>query len=70
MFLIISSLLDEDRLSVSVTVFRFSMFMAGVPIKSGNGKEGMDPVVWCIGVVKGRLIPDIVTGGQYMPRGF
>ena len=70
MFLIIASLLDEGRLSVWVTVFRFGVFMASVPVRSRNGKEGMDLAVWFVGEVKGRLIPGIVAGGQYMPRGF
>ena len=53
-----------------MTIFRFGVFMAGVPVRSGNGKEGMDLAVWCVGVVKGRLIPNIITGGQYKPRRF
>ena len=46
MFLIIAFLLDEGRLSVWVTVFKFGVFMAGVPIRSGNGTEGICLSVW------------------------
>ena len=51
MFLIITSLLDKGRLSVWVTVFKFGVFMAGVPIRLGNGTEGIGLSVWCIGVL-------------------
>ena len=70
MFLIIASLLDEGRLSVWVTVFKFGIFMAGVPVRSGNGTEERDLSVWCVRAVKGKLVLDIVTRGQYMPREF
>ena len=42
MFLIIASLLDGGRLSVWLTVFMFGVFMAGVPVSSGNGTKGRD----------------------------
>ena len=70
MFLIITSLLDGGRLSIWATVFRFGIFMGGVPINSGNSTEGRDLPGWCIGSVKGKLVPSVVIGGQCMPRGF
>ena len=69
-FFIIASLLDGVRLSVWVTVFRFGVFMSGVLVNSGNGTEGRDLPGWCIGSVKGKLVPGVVIGGQYMPREF
>ena len=62
--------MDEGRLSVWVTVFRFGIFIAGVLVWSGNGTEGRDLSVWCVRAVKGKLIPGIIIGGQYMPREF
>ena len=53
-----------------MTVFMFGVFMASVPIRSGNNKEGRDMPGWCIGTVKGKLIPGVVVGGQCMPREF
>ena len=53
-----------------MTIFRFGVFMAGVLIRSGNGKEGMDLAIWCVGEVKGRLIPSIIAWGQYIPKEF
>ena len=70
MFLIIFSLLDEGRLSVWLTVFMFGIFMASVPVRSGNGKEGRDLPGRCIGSVKGKLVPGVVVGGQCMPMEF
>ena len=70
MFLIIASLLDGGRLSVWLTVFILGVFMAGVPVSSGNGTEGRDLPGWWIGSVKGKLVPGVVIGGQCMPRGF
>ena len=43
----IASLLDEGRLSFWVTVFKFSVFVAEVPVRSGNGTEGMSLSIWC-----------------------
>ena len=51
MFLIITSLLDEGSLSVWVTVFKFGVFTAGVPIRSGNGMEGKGLSVWYVGAL-------------------
>ena len=51
MFLIIAFLLDRGRLSVWVTVFRFGVFVARVPAKSGKGTEGMGLSVWCVGAL-------------------
>ena len=48
----------------------FGVFMAGVPISSGNGTEGRDMPGWCIGSVKGKLVSGVVIGGQCMPREF
>ena len=70
MFLIIASLLDGGRLSVWLTVFMFGVFMAGIPVSSGNGTEGRDLPRWCIGSVKGKLVLSIVSGGQCIPREF
>ena len=70
MFLIIASLLDGGRLSVWLTMFMFSVFMASVLVRSGNGKEGRDLPGRCIGSVKGKLVPGVVVGGQCMSRGF
>ena len=64
MFLLIVSLLDGVRLRVWLTVFMFSVF------SSENGTKGRDMPGWYIGSVKGRLVPGVVIGGQYIPRGF
>ena len=69
MFLIIASLLDGVRLSVWLTVFMFGVFMVSIPIRSWNGKEERDLLGWCIGSVKGKLVPGIVIDGQCMPKG-
>ena len=53
-----------------MTMFRFGVFMAGVPINSGNGTKGRDLPGWYIDSVKGKLIFGIIIWGQYMPRGF
>ena len=37
---------------------------------SGNGIKGRDMPGWCIGSVKGKLIPGVFIGGQCIPRGF
>ena len=70
MFLIIASLLDEGRLSVWVTLFKFGVFIAYVHVRSGNSTEGRGLLVWCVRAMKGRLVFGIVTRGQYMPREF
>ena len=70
MFLIIVSLLDGGRLSFWATMFRFGVSMVGVLVNSWNGTEGRDLLGWCIGLVKGKLVPGIVIRGHYMPRGF
>ena len=51
MFLIMASLLDEGTLSVWVTVFKFGVFMAGVPARLGNGTVGMGLSIWCVGAL-------------------
>ena len=51
MFLIIASLLDEGRLSVWVIVFKFDVFMVGIPVRSGNGTKEKGLSVWCIGAL-------------------
>ena len=70
MFLIIASLLDGGRLSIWVTVFRFGVFMACIPISLGNGTEGRDMPGWWIGSMKGKLVFGAIIGGQYMLREF
>ena len=51
MFFIIASLLDEGRLSVWVTVFKFGVFTIGVLVKSRIGTEGIGLSVWCVGTL-------------------
>ena len=68
MFLIITSFLDEDRLSVWMTVFMMGVFMTGIPVRLENGEICLS--IWFVGAVKGKSIPGIVTGGQYMPTKF
>ena len=51
-------------------MFRFGVFMAGIPVNSWNGTEGRNMPGWCIGSVKGKLVPGVIIGSQYMPRGF
>ena len=64
MFFLIVSLLDGVRLRVLLTVFMFGIF------SSGNGTKGRDLPGWCIGSVKGKLVPSVVISGHCMPRGF
>ena len=44
-------------------------FIFGV-LSSENGTKGRDLPGWCIGLVKGKLVPSIFVGGQCMPRAF
>ena len=43
----------------------FSVFSSG-----NGGTKGRDLPGWCIGSVRGKLVPGVVIGGQCMPRGF
>ena len=69
MFFIIVSLLDEGRLSVWVTMFRFGIIVVGVLTRSKKGTEGIGLPVWCIGASE-KLVPDVVPGGKFMSEGF
>ena len=64
MFLLIVFLLDGVKLRVWLTVFMFGVF------SSGNGTKGRDLPGWCIDLVKDKLVPGVVVGGQCMPREF
>ena len=64
MFFLIAYLLDGVRLRVWLTVFMFGVF------SSGNGTKGRGLLGWCIGLVKGKSVPGVVMGGQYMPIRF
>ena len=66
MFLIMASLLDEGKLSIWVTVFKFGVFITGIPTRSRKGTEGMGLPVWCVGAL-GKLSLDIVPGGKFIP---
>ena len=69
MFLIIAFLLDKGRLSIWMIAFKFGVFMTGIPVRSGNGMEGMGLSVWCVGALR-KLSPDIIPGGKFIPKGF
>ena len=70
MFLIITSLLDEGRFSIWLTVFKFCVFVAGVPARSRNGTEGMGLPVWCVGTLEGRLVHDIISECKLCQKDF
>ena len=65
MFLLIVFLLDGVKLRVWLTMFIFGVCNSG-----NDGMKGRDLPGWCIGSVRGKLVPGIVMGGQCMPRGF